>query len=406
VVAPNGIGTQNFWEATVQGISGITPLAQTTYFQETGYPLPLQVAGSIRHFQAEEYLEKKLINRTDRMTHFALAAMQEALNDAHLSLEHLPPERMGAVVANSFGGVNFIIKQLQALYTRGPRSISAYTAIAWLHTANVGQAAIRYSLQGYCKVPVNDMVGGLNALGMGYQAIRRGTADLLFAGGCEAALQPLIFLVLREQGQYYTGDDPSGYRPFDQRAAGMVVAEGGGICILEEYEHARARGATIYGEIVGYGQSNDARGIHGPATSGRQYARAIQQAMAEGNLHVEDLAYLHLDGHAAAGADEGELAALQQVFGEDSARIPASVPRTMLGHSYGAAGAIDAITALLALKHNLVPPTIHCDRPDPRYPLRLIHNEPYPFEAERGQAVLVGGRSMSGANAVIALRKV
>ncbi|HEY4386597.1 MAG TPA: beta-ketoacyl-[acyl-carrier-protein] synthase family protein, partial [Ktedonobacteraceae bacterium] len=393
--------TQSFWQATISGRSGIT-----AFSQQDSLPLPIQVAGSIRNFLAEDYLEKKLINRTDRMTHFALAAIQEALYDANLSPEQLPPERMGAVIANSLGGINFVIKQLQTLYTRGPRYVSAYTAIAWLNTANVGQAAIRHGLQGYCKTPVNDAAGGLDALGIGYRAIRRGAADLLLAGGSEAFLHPLVLLVLRQQGQCYTGNDPCGYRPFDQRAAGLVVAEGAGICVLEEYEHACAREATIYGEIVGYGQSNDAHGMLPPAASGKHYARAIQQAMTEGSLQMEELAYLHLDGHALTMADEGEVAALHEVFGEHLANIPASVPRTMLGHSNAAAGAIDALTALLALKHGCIPPTIHCEQPDPRYPLRLVHQQAQSFENDYARAVLVGGRGVGGSNVALALRKV
>ena len=404
VVAPNGVGIANFWQATTHGTSGITNISQQELFQ--GQPAALQVAGSIQHFLAEDYLERKLVNRTDRMTHFALAAMQEALQDAALMLSELPPQRMGAVIANSLGGVDFVLKQLQALYTRGPRFVSAYTAIAWLSVANVGQAAIRYGLQGYCKTPVNDTVGGLDALGMAYRAIKRGAADLLLAGGCEAFLHPLVLLVLRQQNQCYTGDDPCGYRPFDQRAAGLIVAEGGGICILEEYEHARARGATIYGEIVGYGQSNDAHGMQGSSTSGRQYARAMQQAMNEGGIQSEDLAYLQLDGHALPAADQGEVEGLRQVFGEHLPEIPATVPRTMLGHSYAAAGAIDVITALLALKNSSIPPTISCDKPDERYPLQLIHKTAQPFANAYKRAVLIAGRGMGGANVVLAVQKV
>ena len=171
---------------------------------------------------------------------------------------------MGAIIANTVGGVNYVLQQLEALYKKGPRAMSAYTAIAWLHVANVGQAAIRYNIRGYCKTPVNDTVGGLDALGSAYQAIQRGAADVIIAGGCEAMLNPFILLLLSRQKQYLTGSDPQAYRPFDRRAAGLILAEGAGMCIVEELEHAQRRGAPIYGEIVGYGQTNDASGLLPP----------------------------------------------------------------------------------------------------------------------------------------------
>ncbi|GER88694.1 hypothetical protein KDW_28560 [Dictyobacter vulcani] len=219
VVSPNGIGQDAFWQAGLAGRSGVIRLPQ----EET---LPIQVAGVVQNFLAEDYIERKLANRSDRMTHFAFAAIQEALADAQLALDHEDPQRVGAVIANTMGGVEYVLQQLQALYTRGPRFMSAYTAIAWLHVATIGQTAIRHGIQGYCKTPVNDTVGGLDALGMAYGAIRRGAADVIIAGGCEAFLNPFILLILSQQGQYVTGDDLAGYRPFDQRASGLVLAEG------------------------------------------------------------------------------------------------------------------------------------------------------------------------------------
>ncbi len=403
VVAPNGIGQDAFWQATIAGISGISRLQDGLIGQGERQ---ISVAGMVRDFLAEDYLGRKLTNRTDRMTHFALAAMQEALADARLDLTLEQPRRVGAVIANTLGGVEFVLKQLHALYARGPRFMSAYTAIAWLHVANVGQAAIRYGIQGYCKTPVNDTVGGLDALGMAYGAIQRGAADVIIAGGCEAFLHPFILLVLAQQGQYVTSADPDAYRPFDQRACGLILAEGAGLCILEEYEHARRRDAPIYGEIVGYGQTNDALGLNAPSADGTRYARALCQAMDEGELQREQLAYISLDGRAHPASDQGEAEALRLAFGDEAEQIPMSVPRTMLGHSYAAAGAIDAITALLALKYGLVPPTINCDELDPRYQLNLVRDMPVPLPASmRTKAVLLGGRGLGGTNVALAIRK-
>jgi 3-oxoacyl-[acyl-carrier-protein] synthase II len=316
---------------------------------------------------------------------------------------------VGAVIANTLGGVGFVLKQFQTFYTRGPRFVSAYTAIAWLNVANVGQSAIRYNIQGYCKTPVNDTVGGLDALGLAYNAIRRGGADTIIAGGCEAFLHPIILHILTRQGLCMPGADPAGYRPFDRRAAGLIMAEGAGICILEEYTHAQRRGAGIYGEIVGYGQSNDAHGLTIPSHEGRQYARAICQAMTEGQVQPQDIAYISLDGRAVPSSDRGEAHALRLAFGSDAAHIPVTVPRTMLGHSYAAAGALDTITALLALKHNLIPPTINCEQPDPDYELNMVRNTARPIHHHNNtpipDTVLLGGRGVGGTNVALTLKK-
>ncbi|HEU5226695.1 MAG TPA: beta-ketoacyl-[acyl-carrier-protein] synthase family protein [Ktedonobacteraceae bacterium] len=403
-IAPNGIGTEAFWHATSKGISGVKRLRHSHSSPHGS----IRVAGSIDDFVAENYLERKLVNRTDRMTHFAFAAIQEALYNAQLNLEQENPSRIGAVIANTMGGVDFVLRQLQALYMRGPRFMSAYTAIAWLHVANVGQTAIRYGLQGYCKTPVNDTVGGLDALGMAAGAIRRGAADVIITGGCEAFLHPFILLVLAHQARCVLQDDPNAYRPFDRRAAGLILAEGAGMCILEEYEHARRRGAPIYGEIVGYGQTNDAHGLTAPSSNGTRYARAINLAMQEGDILPQDVAYFSLDGRAIPSSDQGEAAALHLAFGNDLAHIPFSVPRTSIGHSYAAAGVLDTIIALLALKHQLVPPTINCEELNPHYQLQLVRDEARTLRqpVSDQQAVLIGGRGIGGTNVALAIKKV
>ncbi len=398
-VAPNGIGKELFWEATSKGISGIAPIERFSVANQ-----PLKVAGQVRNFAIGDYIERKLANRTDRGTHFVFAAVQEALQDAKLIVAEENPQRVGAVIANTLGGVEYILEQMKALYVRGPRSMSAYSAIAWLQVANVGQTSIRYGIQGYCKTPINDTIGSLDALGMAYQAIQRNAADVLITGGCEAMIHPFILTVMGHSEQYPIGDDIHAYRPFDRRAAGLLLAEGAGICILEEYEHALKRGATIYGEIVGYGQTNDAHGLLAPSSDGTQYARAIRLAMQESNLQPQQIGYFSLDGRAIPYSDAGEAEALKLAFGPDLASLPVSVPRTTLGHSYAAAGALDAILGLLTLQHRLIPPTINCEQLDSRYSLNMVRDEARPLHPQ-AEAVLLGGRAIGGANVVIALKQ-
>lgn len=401
VVAANGIGKNAFWQATSEGTSGIKHIQRFSAAN-----LSIQVAGEVNDFLASDYIDRKLMNRTDRMTHFVLAAIEEALNDAHIILEEENLQRTGSVIANTLGGIEFAVEQIKSLYVRGPRYMSAFTAIAWLQVANVGQTSIHYGLQGYCKTPVNDTVGGLEALSMAYGAIRRGAADVLISGGCEAFLHPFSLTLLGQLNEYsycVVGADPSAYRPFDQRAAGLILAEGAGICILEEYEHARRRGATIYGEIVGYGQTNDANGPTVPSSNGKQYARAMRLAMQEGALSPHDIAYFSLDGRALPPSDQGEAEALHLTFGSATEQLPVSVPRTTQGHSYAAAGAIDTITALLALQDKLIPPTINCEELDPRLGLAMVRDE---AQSLSGSAVLIGGRGIGGMNSVLAVKKM
>jgi len=398
VVAANGTGKEAFWHATSRGVSGIKPVQRFSTAD-----LPIAVAGEAADFVVEDFIDRKLAKRTDRVTHFVFAAVQEALQDAGIELAEENPHRVGGVIANTVGGVEYVLEQIEALYVRGPRYMSAYTAIAWLQVANVGQISLRYGIQGYCKTPVNDTVGGLDALGIAYGAIKHSAADIIIAGGCEALLQPCILLVMAHSGQCATGDDPKAYRPFDRRAAGLLLAEGAGMCIVEEYEHARRRGAHIYGEITGYGQTNDAHGFLKPSANGVQYARAIGLAMQEGMISPRDIGYFSLDGRAIATSDEGEVAALRAAFASEFAALPVSVPRTMLGHGYAAAGALDAITALLALQNGFIPPTINCEELDPRYGLNMVRDEVRPLNRS---AVLIGGRGNAGANVVLAIKRV
>ncbi|HCI82162.1 MAG TPA: hypothetical protein DHW02_21020 [Ktedonobacter sp.] len=397
VVAPNGTGKAPFWNAIQSGTSGIRRVQRFPVEK-----LLVRIAGEIPEFDARTYIERKLVNRTDRMTHYALIAVQEAIADARLDIAAEDTHRVGAVIANTFGGIEFSEAQLVAFHKRGPRAVSAYTAIAWLQVANIGQTSIRFGTQGYSKTPVNDTIGGLDAFCVAYGAIRRGNADILLTGGCEAPLLPHVLFVLGYGDDFAAGDDVNAYRPFDRRAAGLVLAEGAGICVLEEYEHAKRRGAHIYGEIVGYGQTNDAHGLLPPSSNGTQYARAIRLAMQSGSLTPDDIGYFSADGRAVPYSDAGEVEALHMVFGSELPHVPVSVPRTMIGHSYGAAGALDAITAVLALQDGVIPPTINCDQLNPNYALNMVRDEPRPLEKD---AVLLGGRAIGGANVVVALSR-
>lgn len=397
VVAPNGTGVDAFWQASLQGVSGIASPQRFAVDE-----LPIQVVGEVPDFQAEAHLPRKFVQRTDRVTHFASVAVAEALRDARLDFTQEEPGRVGAVIANTLGGVEFVLEQIEALYTKGPRAMSAYTAIAWLQVASVGQVSLRHSLQGYCKTPVNDTAGGLEALALATRAIRRGVADVLITGGSEALLHPYFLLLLGHSDICVPGCDPRAYRPFDRRANGLILAEGAGICILEEYEHARRRQAPIYGEILGSGSTNDARGHCSPTSDGVHYARAMRLALQDAQLQPAEIDYFSLDGRAHLEADRAEVAALREVFGAYLDELPVSVPRTMNGHSYAAAGALDTIAALLALRSQQIPPTLNCEQPAFGAQLDLVCEQARPF---MGTTALIGARGISGTNLVLAVRQ-
>ena len=402
VVAPNGIGKAAFWTAVCAGRSVMGPPVRH-YDMER----PLQCVGEIKNFRAEDYIDRKLVKRTDRMSHFALIAAREALLDAGLELERENSLRIGAVIANTLAGVEYVTEQMKRLYQLGPNFMSAHTALAWLHVANVGRVSVHYGLKGYCKVPINDTCGGLDALGQGYQAIRRDAADILIAGGTEAPLSPFVLCMLDATPAFHRKGDPPCYRPFDLRADGLLIAEGAGICILEEYEHAIRRGAHIYAEIVGYAQTcapGDLTPYSIPDSAA--YIRALELALAQAEMPTNEIACVFPDGRAIPAWDAIETAALSEFFGSQFDSLPCTVPRTQFGHTLSAAGAIDTICALLTLKEHLVPPTINCETPNPHhYPPGLVRerNAALRFSSQGG---LVCARGLGGSHAVLALKSM
>jgi 3-oxoacyl-(acyl-carrier-protein) synthase len=401
-VAPNGVGKDAFWHAVCTGNSAIRSIALDC---DGGQFFPY--AGEVKDFKVEDYIDRKMVQRTDRMTQLALPAVQEALQDSGLVLAEEDPGRIGVVIANTLAGVSYVAQQIEQLYLRGLRFLSAHTALAWLHIANVGRVAVQYDLRGYCKTPINDTCGSLDALGMGFQAIRRGAADVLITGGTEAPVHPNMLYVLDMwPPPFHRGVDSHSYRPFDQRADGLLIAEGAGICILEEYEHAVQRGAPIYGEVVGYAQTC-APGVLSADMSPdlATYVRALQLALAEAQMRPEDIACVFVDGRAVPVWDAIETAALREVFGSALDTLPCSVPRTQYGHTLAAAGALDTICAVMALQEHRVPPTINCEEPDSRScPPGLVRGGMR--EQEGGpEGGLICARGLGGSHVVLAIKR-
>jgi 3-oxoacyl-[acyl-carrier-protein] synthase II len=399
LVTPIGVGKDAFWEAALEGRSGI---GRPTLVEHPD--LPVKVVGEVADFDAAEHLSTKIAVRTDRNTHFSFAACAEGLEDAGLDLAAEDSSRVGLVMASNYGGLSYFLDNLVKLHQRGPSFVSAYMAIAWIPSAPVGQLSIRHGIHGYAKTIVNDAAGGTDAIGTAFRAIRRGDADVIIAGGFEAAMAEAAIAGLAAFDEVCKdAEDPAtAFRPFNAERPGIVVGEGGGVVILEELERARERGASIYAEIAGFAQTSDARSLKEFDPDGVQYARAMALAMEQAGLGRGDIDYVNADGRGTEPGDRSEARALGRAFGDRIGDLPVSAPKSMVGNTLSGAGAIDLAFTLLAMRDGVLAPTINLERQDPECRLDLVAGRPREASVD---AALVGSRGTSGVNAVLAVRR-
>lgn len=399
MVTPIGIGRDAHWAAAQAGRSGVGRPTQLEHPD-----LPVRVVGEVKGFVPTDFMTKKLVVRTDRNAQFTFAAAGEAIADAGLDMANEDKERLGIVLAANYGGVNYCLNNLVRLHQKGPSFVSAYMAIAWIPSAPAGQLSIFLGASGYTKTVVNDMAGGTDAVGEAFRAVRCGEADLLVAGGFEAALSETSMAWLTTfRDVCRDADDPTAaYRPFDTGRDGLVVGEGGAALIIEELSRAQARGATIYAEIVGHGQTSDGVSLRHGAEDGVQYARAMKVALDMAGLTADAIDYVNADGRATARGDRAEAAALRRVFGARIASLPVSVPKTLYGNTWAAAGAIEVASTALSLRYGIIPPTINVEQQDPACDLHLVTGA-----ARVGalRAALVAARGTSGVNSTLVLQQ-
>ncbi|MFF7253223.1 ketosynthase chain-length factor [Streptomyces microflavus] len=365
ITAPNGLGTEAYWDAVRVGKSGI---GRITRFDPSQYPARL--AGEVPGFTASEHLPSRLMAQTDHMTRLALVATDWALADAGVVPADLPAYSMGVVTASSSGGFEFGQGELQKLWAEGSQYVSAYQSFAWFYAVNSGQISIRNGMKGPSGVVVSDQAGGLDALAQARRQIRKGTS-LVVSGSVDASICPWGWVAQLAGGRLATGDDPdSAYVPFDAAAAGHVPGEGGAILIVEDEAAARERGATVYGHIAGYGSTFD------PAPgSGRPpgLRKAIELALHDAGLVAADIDVVFADAAAVPELDRAEAEALNAVFGPRG--VPVTAPKTMTGRLYSGAAPLDVATAFLAMREGLVPATVNVE-PDPAHQLDLITGQP------------------------------
>ncbi|GAB3258804.1 ketosynthase chain-length factor [Kineosporia babensis] len=390
MAAPNGLGTEDFWAATLQGRSGIRAVER---FDTSGYPARL--GGELPDFDPAEHLPGRLIPQTDRMTQIALTAAAWAMDDCRLAEDTYDTDEMGVATSSSFGGFEFGQRELDKLWSEGPEHVSVYMSFAWFYAVNTGQISIRQDLRGPAGVVVADQAGGLDALAQARRSIRKGSR-LIVSGGVDSSFCPYGWVSRMSDGGLSPGADPdSAYLPFDERASGYVPGEGGSILVVEDADTARARGAHVYGEIAGYSATFDAAAHRGGVPGLR---RAVQNALRDAGEPAEQIGVVFADGSGDLAQDEAEAAVIREVFGPG--RVPVTIPKTMTGRMSSGAAPTDLACALLAMRERLIPPTINV-RPGSAPGLDLVIDRPRPWEP---RAALVIARGRGGFNSAMVLR--
>ncbi|NYE58214.1 beta-ketoacyl-ACP synthase II [Carboxydothermus ferrireducens] len=371
LISPLGIGIKENWDNLMKGVSGVR---EVTSFDTTGFAT--RIAAEVRDFDPLKFIDKKEARRMDRFTQFAVAATKLAIEDAGLELSKINPERAGIFIGSGIGGIKTLEEQAAILREKGPDRVSPFFVPMMIANMAGGQIAITFGLTGPNETIVSACASGANAVGDAFRCLQRGEVDVAIAGGAEAAITPLSFAGFCSMKAMSTrNDEPEkASRPFDKDRDGFVMGEGAGILILETLEHALARGARIYGEIVGYGVTSDAYHITAPDPEGKGAARAMELALKDARLNPEDIDYINAHGTSTPLNDKVETLAIKKVFGDHAYKLMVSSTKSMTGHLLGAAGGIETIYSILAVFFNQVPPTLNCDEPEEGLDLDYVPN--------------------------------
>ncbi len=395
VVSPLGLDAPSTWAAALAGRSGIDWIST---FDTDG--LPVRIAGEVRGFDPTTVVSAKEARKLERNVLFGVAAGREALDDA--GLDGYDPSRVGIVFGSAIGGVPGILEQADTLRERGPDRVSPNFLPNVLVDSTSGQLAISLGITGPNFAVVSACATGSHAIGEAAEMIKRGAADAVLAGGTEACLVPLILAGFTAMRGLAAEDDhpPRASRPFDATRAGFVMAEGAGAVVLEDWGRAEARGADIYAEVLGYGASNDAHHMAQPEPEAKGVAAMISAALERAGVEPERVGYVNAHGTSTPQGDAAETRALKQVFGDHAYRLAVSSTKSMTGHTFGAAGAIEAIMCALALRDGVLPPTINYREPDPECDLDYVPNESRRVQVE---VALSNAMGLGGHNGCVLL---
>ena len=397
-ITPVGNSVDEFWKNLLNGVNGIDRI---THFDPTDFKATL--AAEVKDFDPTQYMEKKDARKLDLFAQYALAAASEAVNDSEIS-EKIDPERFGVYYGSGIGGFNTFTSEHTNLVEKGPKRVSPLFVPKMISNIAAGNIAIKYNAQGPCISISTACATGSSCIGEAYRAVKHGYADAVITGGSEASITPLAVAGFINCMALSESDDKDNASiPFDARRNGFIMGEGAGALVLEEYEHAKARGAKIYAEVVGYGSTCDAYHITAPQPEAKASSKCIADAAKEAGYTSSDSVYINAHGTSTPLNDKTETAAIKKVFGDDAYKMHISSTKSMTGHMLGAAGAVEAIASILALKDGVIPPTIGYKEKDEECDLDYTVNK-----ALKADLTLALSNSLGfgGHNACVAFRKV
>ncbi|MGE0644700.1 MAG: beta-ketoacyl-ACP synthase II [Nitrospira sp.] len=399
LVTPLGTGVEKTWKAICAGESGI---GRITRFDPTGYDA--QIAGEVKDFDPARFIEKKEIKKMDTFIHYAVGAAQLAVDDAGLKVKPEEATKVGVYIGSGIGGLGSIEHYHDVLKAKGPGRVSPFFIPMTIINLASGQVAIRIGAKGPNSCAVTACATGNHCIGDAYRLIQRGDADVMVAGGAEAAVTPLgVAGFASAKALSFRNDEPTkASRPFDKDRDGFVLGEGAGVVVIEELTHALRRGVRMYGEIIGYGMNSDAYHITAPPEEGEGAVRCMELALNDAGVQRDQIGYINAHGTSTM-ADAIETRAIKQVFGEHAPRIPVSSTKSMTGHLLGAAGGIEAVFSILAVYHGILPPTINLDHPDPACDLDYVPNKARPAAV---QMALSNSFGFGGVNACLIFKKL
>ncbi len=397
-VTPLGSDASSTWSALIEGKSGVGPL---TRVNPDDYPA--KVAAEIKDFDPEKYVHKKEARKMDKFAQYAVAASLMAVEDSGLKITEENAERIGVWIGSGIGGMETWETQFETLLNRGPRRVSPFLIPMMIPDMAAGQVSIILGAKGINSCTVTACATGTNSIGDAFKAIQRGDADAIISGGTEAPITRMALAGFCANTALSTNPDPkTASRPFDKNRDGFVIGEGAGIVVLEELEHALNRGAQIYAEVVGYGATGDAYHITAPSPGGEGGARAMKIAIQDSGLAPEDIGYVNAHGTSTDYNDKFETMAIKEVFGDYAYKLPVSSTKSMTGHLLGAAGGIEAIFSVLAIKHGILPPTINYETPDPDCDLDYVPNQARKADIK---AALSNSLGFGGHNATLVFKR-
>lgn len=369
-VTPLGNDVETTWKAIKEGKSGVGPLTRIDAEQ-----FPAKVAAEVKDFDIEAYIPRKEARKMDRFTHYALAASIMAVKDAGLEITPEIGLRTGVWIGSGIGGMETYEQQFRNFLEKGQRRVSPFFVPMMIPDMAAGQVSIHFGAKAINSCSVTACASGTNSIGDAFKVIERGDADVMITGGAEAPITNMAVAGFCSNTALTLNQDPqTASRPFDANRDGFVIGEGSGIVILEEYEHAVKRGAKIYGEVVGYGSTGDAHHITAPAPEGEGAARAMKQAIDDAGIDATEIGYINAHGTSTPYNDLFETKAVKTVFGEHAYNLAMSSTKSMTGHLLGAAGGIEAIFSVLALKEGILPPTMNLETTDPECDLDYVAN--------------------------------